>query len=244
MRVAAYKCFPPKAAFCCCCSVAQSCPTLWDPWTAAYQASLSIANSWNLPKLTSIKSVMPSNHLILWHPICLLPSILYMCYIKFYMLYIIITNDTQICNMANMITKTQREKYHGIKDSCTRLLRIHPQTNKCINLPVLDPKVGGMPCIQQAPQRCWIFLLSLHSHHFTMIPNPVFIVIALSSPTGFGPLWIQSLCLSRSVESFCHPLWPVQYSKRFVESNIKGRGNWKGISFHSSSTFEKYYWWC
>ena len=44
------------------------------PWTAARQASLSITNSQSLPKLTSIESVMPSNHLILCHPL-LLPSI-------------------------------------------------------------------------------------------------------------------------------------------------------------------------
>ena len=44
------------------------------PWTAACQASLSIANSWSLLKLMSIKSVMPSNHLILCCPL-LLPSI-------------------------------------------------------------------------------------------------------------------------------------------------------------------------
>ena len=43
------------------------------PWTAADQASLSITNSWNLPKLMSIELVMPSNHLILCHPL-LLPS--------------------------------------------------------------------------------------------------------------------------------------------------------------------------
>ena len=42
---------------------------------AAHQASLSITNSWNLPKLKSIESVMPSNHLILCHPLLLLPSI-------------------------------------------------------------------------------------------------------------------------------------------------------------------------
>ena len=45
------------------------------PWTAARQASLSIANSWSLLKLMSIESVMPSNHLILCHPLILLPSI-------------------------------------------------------------------------------------------------------------------------------------------------------------------------
>ena len=56
-------------------SVAQSCPTLCDPWTTAHQASLSIANSWRLLKLMSIESVMPSNHLILCHPLLLLPSI-------------------------------------------------------------------------------------------------------------------------------------------------------------------------
>ena len=45
------------------------------PWTAAHQAPLSITNSWSLLKLMSIKSVMPSSHLILCHPLLLLPSI-------------------------------------------------------------------------------------------------------------------------------------------------------------------------
>ena len=46
------------------------------PWTAACQASLPIKNSQSLLKLMSIKSVMPSNHLILCHPFLLRPSIL------------------------------------------------------------------------------------------------------------------------------------------------------------------------
>ena len=45
------------------------------PWTAAYQASLSITNSQSLLKLMPIELVMPSNHLILYHPLLLLPSI-------------------------------------------------------------------------------------------------------------------------------------------------------------------------
>ena len=45
------------------------------PWTVARQTSLSITNSWSLPKLMSIELVMPSNHLILCHPLILLPSI-------------------------------------------------------------------------------------------------------------------------------------------------------------------------
>ena len=44
------------------------------PWTAAHQASLSITNSQNLLKLISIESVMPSSHLILCHPLFLLPQ--------------------------------------------------------------------------------------------------------------------------------------------------------------------------
>ena len=44
-------------------------------WTTAHQGSLSITNSQSLPKIMSIKSVMPSNHLILCHPLLCLPSI-------------------------------------------------------------------------------------------------------------------------------------------------------------------------
>ena len=45
------------------------------PWTAACQAFLSFTVSWNLLKLKSVESVMPSNHLILCHLLLLLPSI-------------------------------------------------------------------------------------------------------------------------------------------------------------------------
>ena len=45
------------------------------PWTAAHQASLSITSSRSLPKLMCTESVIPSNHLILCHPLLFLPSI-------------------------------------------------------------------------------------------------------------------------------------------------------------------------
>ena len=45
------------------------------PWTVARQASLSITTSWSSLRLMSIESVMPSNHLILCHPLLLPPSI-------------------------------------------------------------------------------------------------------------------------------------------------------------------------
>ena len=56
-------------------STTQSCLTLVTPWTVAPQAFLSITNSQSLFKLMSIESVMPSNHLILCHPLLLPPSI-------------------------------------------------------------------------------------------------------------------------------------------------------------------------
>ena len=55
-----------------------SCSVMSDfvtPWTAEHQASLSFTNSQSLFKLTSIESVMPSNHLVLCCPLRLLPSI-------------------------------------------------------------------------------------------------------------------------------------------------------------------------
>ena len=53
-------------------SVTQSCPVLCDPMDYSMPGSLSINNSQSLLKLKSIKSVMPSNHLILFHPLLLL----------------------------------------------------------------------------------------------------------------------------------------------------------------------------
>ena len=56
-------------------SVIQSCLTLATPWTVAHQAFPSITNSQSLTNLMSIKSVMPSYHLILCYPLILPPSI-------------------------------------------------------------------------------------------------------------------------------------------------------------------------
>ena len=53
-----------------------SCVRLFvTPWTTAHQASLSVINSWSLPRPMSIESVMPSNHLILCYLLLLLPSV-------------------------------------------------------------------------------------------------------------------------------------------------------------------------
>ena len=56
-------------------SVTQSCPTVCNPMNHSTTGCLSITNTQSLPKLISIKSVMPSSHLILCHPLLLLPPI-------------------------------------------------------------------------------------------------------------------------------------------------------------------------
>ena len=59
----------------CCCSVAQSCPTLCNPMDCSTPGFPVLQISWILLKLMSIESVMPSNHLILCRPLLLLPSV-------------------------------------------------------------------------------------------------------------------------------------------------------------------------
>ena len=59
----------------CCCSVAKSCLTLFNPVNCSMLASLSFTISWSLLKFMFIKLVMPYNHLILCYPLLLLPSI-------------------------------------------------------------------------------------------------------------------------------------------------------------------------
>jgi len=60
---------------CCCCSVTQLCPILFNLLGCSTPGLLSLIISWHLPKFMSIASVMPSSHLILWCPLLLLPSI-------------------------------------------------------------------------------------------------------------------------------------------------------------------------
>ena len=73
-QVGLNKPWPPSLWF----SSVQSLSRIWlfvTPWAAARQTSLSITNSWSLPKLMSIESMVPPNHLILCHLLLLLPSI-------------------------------------------------------------------------------------------------------------------------------------------------------------------------
>ena len=60
---------------CCCCWVVQSCPTLCQPMDCSTSSFPVLHHVWKLLKLMSIKSVMPSNHLILCHLLLLLTSV-------------------------------------------------------------------------------------------------------------------------------------------------------------------------
>ena len=67
-----------KTQYCLLFSSVQSLTRIWlfaTPWTAARQASLSITNSWSLPKLMFTESMMPCNNLILCHPLLPLTSV-------------------------------------------------------------------------------------------------------------------------------------------------------------------------
>ena len=61
--------------YCCCCSVAQSCPTLCDPVDRSMPGFSVLHCLLEFAQTHSIQSVMPSNHLFLHHPLLLLPSI-------------------------------------------------------------------------------------------------------------------------------------------------------------------------
>ena len=75
------------------------------PWTTERQASLSITNSQRLPKLMSIKLVMPSKHLILCHPLLLLPSIFPSLFMVYYntLVYFKINNTLAIYQSINSV---------------------------------------------------------------------------------------------------------------------------------------------
>ena len=68
-------CYLELICTCCCCSVPWPCPALCDPMYCSTLGFISFTISWSLLKLMSIEAVMPSNHLILCHPLLLLPSI-------------------------------------------------------------------------------------------------------------------------------------------------------------------------
>ena len=90
------------------------------PWTAALQASLSITKSQSLLKLISIKLVMPSNHLILCHPLLLLPS-------NFPSIRVF-SNESVLCIRPNMWPKYWSFSFMGLEVGGWSVLRLRTLT--------------------------------------------------------------------------------------------------------------------
>ena len=100
-------------------SSVQSLSRVWlfaTPWIAARQASLSpITNSWSELRLTSIESVMPSSHLILCHPLLLLPPML--CYAMlshFSRVWLCVTPWTAAHQAAPSLVFSRQEHWSGL----------------------------------------------------------------------------------------------------------------------------------
>ena len=90
-----------------------SCVQLFvTPWTATHQASLSFTISWSLLKFLSIRSVMLSNHLILWHPL-LLPSI-FSSIMVFSMSWLFTSSVLSIGPSASASVKGLMNEYSGL----------------------------------------------------------------------------------------------------------------------------------
>ena len=139
-------------------SVTQSCPAFETPWTAVCQASLSITNSRSLLKLMSIELVMPSNHLILCHPILLPPSIF-----------------PSIRVFSSVITVYQNKKFHFIiwksflpeiwPPSCYFFLSlIASPVIQLANLKTSESHLTSSPNLCHSATR-GISVSSLHIHH-------------------------------------------------------------------------------
>ena len=125
------------------------------PWTTAHQASLSITNSQSPPKPMSIESVMPSNHLILCHPLLLLPSI--------FPSISIFSNESALC--------IRWPKYWSFSFS------IHP-SNEQPGLISFKMDLLDLLAVQGTLKS----LLQHHSSKASILWHPAFFIVQLSHP--------------------------------------------------------------
>ena len=133
--------------------------SLWPPWTAACQASLSITSSQSLLTIMSIESVMSSNHLILCHPLLLLPSIFPS--IRVY------SNESALC--------IRWQRYWSFSFN----IRAYNEHSGLISFAVLqrDPKVDLL-----AVQGTLKSLLQHHSSKASILRHSPFFIVQLSHP--------------------------------------------------------------
>ena len=125
------------------------------PWTAAFQASLSITNSQSLLKLMFIESVMPSNHLILGRPLLLMPSI--------FSSIRVFSNESVLC--------IKRPKYWSFS------LSISPP-NEYSGLIYFRMNWFDLPAVQGTLKS----FLQHHSSKTSILQHSAFFVVQLSHP--------------------------------------------------------------
>ena len=125
------------------------------PWTAARQASLSITNSGSLFKLISIESVMPSNHLILCHPLLLPP--------------LIFPSNRVFSNQS--VFHLSWPKYWSFSFSVS-------PSNECSGL--ISFRIYWLDLL--AVQRTLMSLLQHHSSEASILQHSAFFIVQLSQP--------------------------------------------------------------
>ena len=157
-------------------SSVQSLSRIWlfaTPWTTALQASLSITNSQSPPKLMSIESVMPSNHLILCHPPLLPPSI--------FPNFRVFSNESTLC--------LRWPKYWSFSFNISPFNE-HPG--------LISFRLDWLDLL--AVQGTLKSLLQHHSSKASLLQHSAFFIVQLSHPymtTGKTILWLDGLLLAK-----------------------------------------------
>ena len=149
-------------------SSVQSFSRVWlfvTPWTAARQASLSVTNSQSLLKLISIESVMPSKHLILCHPLLLLPLIFPRIRVFSNFLQRRQRDGQQTHKKISSIANYQRHANRNCNE-------ISPHTNQNAhhlkNLQIINTGKG----VQNIPLCCWWECKLFHTNMWNSIESP------------------------------------------------------------------------
>ena len=140
-----------------------SCPTLCDPMTAAYQASLSFTISQSLLKLMSIESMMPSNRLILCRPLLLPPSIFPS---------IRVFSNESVLHIRWPKFQLQHQSFH----IHSGLIEYSFRTD------FLQDGLVGSPCCPQDSEESQDSLLQHHSSKASILQHSAFFIVQLLYP--------------------------------------------------------------
>ena len=187
------------------------------PWTAVHQASLSITNSWSLFKLMSIESVMPSNHLILCHPLLLLPSIfprirvysnesVLIRWSKYWSFSFSISPSTEYSGLISFrIDWLDRLAVQGTLKSLLQHHSSKASILQCSAFFIVQLSHTFMTTVKTTALTSWTFVGKLMSLLFNMLSRLV--VTFLPRSKLFLILWLQSIICSdfgAQKDKVCH----------------------------------------